>query len=1002
MAIFTVLNTNDFGAGSLRDSIAQAEANGAGEDTIVFSNALSGQIIRLTSGELVISAGTVVIDGDINNDGIADVTISGDKTGNGLSADDTSLLNVAAAATVSIKSVTLSEGRAVGANGSYDSPRGSNAAIISNSGVLNLVGCYITENYAAGGDGAFYNFANGADGGQATIIQNNNILNIADSLFAANKAYGGSGGFGMNDGSAGNGAHASIIHNLGTAALQNVGFNTTIGGIRGGRGGNGSDGTVGRDGGFGGHESNIINSGLLSGELVQIGTAASQANSGGYGGLSLNQMFPDGDDGLAGLFSATFLNISSGTAPGFTEHAVGTRILSDQPNQILNGTAGVNTIFGFGGADIINGLDGNDDLAGGHGNDTISGGNGDDIVEGGFGNDTLTGGAHAAVGDTMSFAGLLRISGTNGVVVDLSKTTVQNTLVGSDTISGFENVIGSRYGDLILESAVRNTIRTGDGEDEIRHNSGFADVAGEIFDGGSDLDTLIFGGTGGLLHDLSNDALVSIERLVLESPTGSQTRKIKMDADLVGGGLASSAIVVFDSASGSAQLEFVMGSDTTMDLSSFIFHGSGVSRLTVLVTGDATGESINGSVRDDTIVGNGGSDVLSGFQGNDTLIGGDGNDILSGANGEDRLIGGAGGDTLYGDSGIDDVADYSTSTAAVTVNLNLGGLQSGGHAAGDFLSDIEDLIGSDFNDKLTGDDQVNRLDGGAGDDTIAGGITGDEIIGGAGLHDIADYSASDSGVTVGLNTGGTVTGGHATGDMLSGIEDITGSVFADTLTGNSARNILRGGDGGDSLNASNNNDELYGGNGDDTLVGGAGVDIVNGGAGTDTASYSTSGARIVASLVNNTATGSGHGTGDTLVSIENLTGSAFNDFLTGSNAVNFLIGSGGNDLLYGGGNADTLNGGSGDDTLIGGTGNDVLIGGAAADTFVYDSLTFNNDSIIGWQNGSDKIDLFVAGLDFADFTKTQDGADTVLTLNGSNTIRLVGINANTIDATDFV
>jgi glucose/arabinose dehydrogenase len=102
-------------------------------------------------------------------------------------------------------------------------------------------------------------------------------------------------------------------------------------------------------------------------------------------------------------------------------------------------------------------------------------------------------------------------------------------------------------------------------------------------------------------------------------------------------------------------------------------------------------------------------DVLRGMDGNDMLFGGSGNDTLDGGPGADVLIGGAGIDT----------ADYSSSTAAVNVNLQTG-RGTGGDAQGDILGGIENVIGSAFNDTLTGNSGNNTLVGGGGNDTIDG------------------------------------------------------------------------------------------------------------------------------------------------------------------------------------------------------------------------------------------------------------------------------------------
>jgi Ca2+-binding RTX toxin-like protein len=149
-------------------------------------------------------------------------------------------------------------------------------------------------------------------------------------------------------------------------------------------------------------------------------------------------------------------------------------------------------------------------------------------------------------------------------------------------------------------------------------------------------------------------------------------------------------------------------------------------------------------------------------------------------------------------------------------------------------------------------------------------------------------------------------------------------------------------DGGDG------NDTLDGGDGNDALVGGDGADVLAGGAGIDSADYSTSASAVTVDLFAGTGSG-GAAEGDTLSSIENAIGSAFNDVLTGSNDANQLSGGVGDDRLLDGYGNDRLDGGFGNDTLIGAEGSDVLVGGSGADTFVFvltsDSAPGSEDQI---------------------------------------------------------
>ena len=116
----------------------------------------------------------------------------------------------------------------------------------------------------------------------------------------------------------------------------------------------------------------------------------------------------------------------------------------------------------------------------------------------------------------------------------------------------------------------------------------------------------------------------------------------------------------------------------------------------------------------------------------------------------------------------------------------------------------------------------DTLNGGTGNDTLIGGVGSDSLIGGDGT-DTASYSTSASGVNVSLATG-TGTGGDAQGDTLSGIENLTGSAYADSLTGDSGNNVLTGLGGNDTLTGGAGNDTFVFGEGDgnDMAYGGVG------------------------------------------------------------------------------------------------------------------------------------------------------------------------------------
>ena len=442
--------------------------------------------------------------------------------------------------------------------------------------------------------------------------------------------------------------------------------------------------------------------------------------------------------------------------------------------------------------------------------------------------------------------------------------------------------------------------------------------------------------------------------------------------------------------------------------------GSGNDR----VIGNAASNHLQGSDGNDEILGNEGNDTLEGGSGADLLQGNGGNDILEGGSGADLLQGNGGNDILEGGSGADhlqggagkDWISYRTSDSAVTIDLGEVTL-TGGHAEGDSIAHIENVRGSSYPDLLEGDESNNELDGyhgndvlrgNGGHDVLEGGAGADTLAGGAGA-DTASYSRSGAGVVVRLYSG-EIRGGDAEGDTFASmvtveytgsdgetrqetvpdIENLRGTAQADTLAGDSRNNLLDGdggddrlfggpGGGDDVLLGGPGTDALFGGQGDDVLEGGPGADTLNGGPGADTASYAQSAEGVDVRLHSGLAQG-GDAEGDVLVSIENVTGSAYTDILAGDAGANRLDGGGGvdwlsyaasdagvdvrlrngagsgghaegdviagfeniegsdyNDIFGGDGNDNHLSGGAGNDGLWASSGDDVLEGGAGAD-----------------------------------------------------------------------
>ncbi|WP_241872444.1 DUF5801 repeats-in-toxin domain-containing protein [Aeromonas hydrophila] len=258
---------------------------------------------------------------------------------------------------------------------------------------------------------------------------------------------------------------------------------------------------------------------------------------------------------------------------------------------------------------------------------------------------------------------------------------------------------------------------------------------------------------------------------LLANDTGplAATQVITGVSGAVGGTVTDGASsVVFDDTSGSATPSAYDGS--------FNYTNSTTTDPAKVFVDVQSGSTLTGSYLDEVLIGGSGNDTLNGNAGNDILLGGAGNDNLNGGEGNDILVGGAGNDTLNGGNG-NDTASYLDSTAGVTVTVN-GNNQSTGGAGTDSLSNMENLIGSMFNDSLTGDGNANVLSGLAGNDILIGGGGDDMLIGGTGSDTMTGGTGKDTfkwmaGDAGGVDTIKDFTTG-ANGDVLDLSELLSG------------------------------------------------------------------------------------------------------------------------------------------------------------------------------------------------------------------------------------
>ncbi|MCA0873921.1 M10 family metallopeptidase C-terminal domain-containing protein [Seohaeicola saemankumensis] len=401
--------------------------------------------------------------------------------------------------------------------------------------------------------------------------------------------------------------------------------------------------------------------------------------------------------------------------------------------------------------------------------DSIHGNNGNDTIQGNEGADSMTGGAGF---DTLSYTN----SGA-GITVNMHTGTGTGGDAQGDTFNTFERVVGSVHNDYFNRGVINNafsyTFEGGAGNDGFQIG-GIADIVlggtgndilwyqanhvstGASYDGGADTDQFrIFGGAGTV--DMRNDTVTNFETLSFTD------QAFDMGARFTAAQISQFSTFATDAHFGYTRDVFIeMGTTTYLDLSIVTVTGFTGVGDDIVITGDASYETILTSTARDIVNANGGNDTIHGSLGADTLNGGTGIDTLN----------------------------YSASNAGVTVNM---GLQtaSGGHATGDTISGFESVVGSAHNDSFNGyySGSNYTYDGGGGHDYILAFGTADTVLGGSGNDtivrqiDLASIGATLNGGTDSDTLrvfAGAVGVGDFRDDTVSNFETLTmeGSGFS--------------------------------------------------------------------------------------------------------------------------------------------------------------------------------------------------------------------------------
>lgn len=706
--------------------------------------------------------------------------------------------------------------------------------------------------------------------------------------------------------------------------------------IYGGKGRDTLDGGPGNDLLVGGSGEDTYMAGAGSDMIY-----ADRADIGGTAGTGGSIAGGDEADGKPGMDTLSFAKFMDDDLDG------GTGItLNLQTN---TGVTGIEHLIGTAEDDTLTGRDG------------TSAEPAAETIEGGDGGDTLVGGA--GPGDTVSYA-----SSDRGVRVDLGDGTTGTAdssrasrgHAGGDTISGFENVMGSAFDDDLTaratdvdttaDGAQGSILWGGDGDDTLE-----GAAADDTLEGGAGADELDGGFTA------STDAATLGQNTQVNTLSYAMSDagvRVNLAAASASGGHADGdEIEIYELTQGTGDDEREFDVATFRNL-----------------TGSMHNDHLTGDMFANQLAGGGGDDSLRGAAGADVLVGGPGADSLDGGedSGERNNMVPDPADTDPS-NGIDmiaaseDWAAYRDAMAGVTLDLDLGA-GTAGEAMGDTLRNIELIWGSQHGDTFIASAGHDVIHGDGGSDTVSyeasrHGVT--VVL--PTTDDTYQYTAADSTATpptmemfdaapatgddsvAEWRAGGTAnerpaavqaedyrstTKSYAEGDILESIENVTGSRDKDVITGDGVPNVLKGGGGHDELAGQAGNDKLYGGEGNDLLGRTTGTPL-----------------RAAEDL---------NGDGDELDPGEAEVPAV--DAITDDAGDDMLDGGPGNDKLYGGAGADTLNGGPGDDDLQG----DAVAGtNTAADVFVFTRDGLGSDVILDFSN--------TGGVATTDGTATTDG-----------------------------
>ena len=658
-----VTNTNDAGAGSLRQAIIIANAV-EGTDTITFDPSLSGETITLTSGELAIADSV-----DIKGLGAEQIAVSGNNNSRVFNIDDgnNSLIDVA------IEGLTIQDGNDGGILNQENSTI-SNSVITGNTS--NSFGIGGIENARDGATlllknstvtGNYGSYSGGISNGSNSnlIIENSTIANN-ESEYNAGGIYSAGGNLIIKNSTISNNSVSENFFSNITGGIKSFGTATIIS----------TTVSDNLNGGIYASNLEIINS-TVSGNTSNLDNSAAGINVEGNSVIRNSTISNNvnnysasyrSDYGVSGgVTNSGNLEIIQSTITGNSAESNGGIVNTDYGNlKIIESIISDNTARSGSGGGVTNSffsdlevvqstVSGNNTAANGGGIYNTNYSNLEIIQSTISDNSANNGGGIFNYGDGFA-AGPGNTAISNSTITNNSAESGSGITNNRNPIKVTSTIIAQNEGSRDLAgissfiSNGNNLIGNGDGASGFVNNEN-NDLVGTS---GNAIDPLLGtlqdnGGATPTIALLDGSRAIDAGSNPLELTTDQRGESFPRTEDGDNDSVAVTDIGAFEANAGTNPNPPDSGGNGNNNNGEIIVGTDGGDSL----FGGVGNDTIDGGLNNDTLFGDAGNDELFGGEGRDSLVGNDGSDTLRGGNGSDSLNGSAGDDELFGDSGSD-------------------------------------------------------------------------------------------------------------------------------------------------------------------------------------------------------------------------------------------------------------------------------------------------------------------------------------------------------------